>query len=243
MGAQKKSNLLVMPSPTMATALFELGKKVQELQEEQKKVSEMAARAILHALDCKDHYTFGHSMRVTFYSLILGKELKLDKQTLYELELSALFHDIGKIGTPDRILLKEDRLNEEEFRIMKQHPVKSAEILDGFKGFEKISLNARHHHERWDGRGYPNNLKEEEIPLCSRIILIADTFDAMTSTRPYREGLAHDIAFKELKDCAGTQFDPKMVPKFIKGMKKEDSQQKDTFYIEVMDQEFTKKAA
>ncbi len=243
MGAAKKDNVIQLPSPVTAVALFELSKKVEELKEQQKNVSEMAARAILHALDCKDHYTFGHSMRVTFYAMILGKELELDDEQMYELQLSALFHDIGKIGTPDRILLKEERLTEEEFLIMKQHPVKSAEILDGFKGFEKIAKNARHHHERFDGRGYPDNLKEDEIPLFSRIILIADTFDAMTSTRPYREGLPHDVAFQELKDCAGTQFDPKLVPRFIEGMKKEDQKNQDTFYIDVMDEEFTKKAA
>jgi putative nucleotidyltransferase with HDIG domain len=247
MGLPKKkpddNNVLAMPSPTTAVALHQLGLEVSRLKKEQKKVSEMAARAILHALDCKDHYTFGHSMRVTFYSLILGKELGLDEEEMYELELSALFHDIGKIGTPDRILLKEDRLTEEEFLVMKQHPVKSAEILDGFSGFEKIAKNARHHHERFDGKGYPDNLKGEEIPFYSRIILIADTFDAMTSTRPYREGLAHDIAFQELKDFAGSQFDPDLVPKFIEGMKKEDAQDRDTFYIPVMEEEFTKKAS
>ncbi|MBL7665966.1 MAG: HD-GYP domain-containing protein [Bacteriovoracaceae bacterium] len=240
---QKKNNVLWMPPANLAMLLVSLANKIEELVEAQKKANEMAARAILHALDCKDHYTFGHSMRVTYYSLVLGKQLGCTPSELYELQLSALFHDIGKIGTPDRILLKEDRLTEEEFQIMKQHPVKSAEILDGFEGFEQISINARHHHERWDGKGYPDNLQGEEIPFFSRVILIADTFDAMTSTRPYREGLSHEVAFQELLDFAGSQFDPAMVPQFIEGMKKEDEKNKETFYISVMGEEFTKKAA
>ncbi len=243
MSAEKKNNVIALPSPITTVALYELSKKIEELKEQQKQVSEMAARAILHALDCKDHYTFGHSMRVTFYAMVLGRELGLDDEQMYELQLSTLFHDIGKIGTPDRILLKDERLTEEEFQIMKQHPVKSAEILDGFKGFERIARNARHHHERFDGRGYPDALQGEDIPLFSRIILIADTFDAMTSTRPYREGLPHDVAFQELRDCAGTQFDPKLVPLFIQGMQKENERGTETFYIDVMDEEFTKKAA
>lgn len=232
-----------MPSVTLSMTIMGLFKKIEELKDEQKHTYEMAARAILHALDCKDHYTYGHSMRVTYFALVLGKQLNLTEEQLYELELSTLFHDIGKIGTPDRILLKDDRLTEEEFQIMKLHPVKSAEILDGFEGFEQISKNARHHHERWDGKGYPDNLAKEEIPYFSRIILIADTFDAMTSTRPYREGLSHEIAYAELEEFAGIQFDPNLVPLFIEGMKTEDSKDEETFYVSVMEEEYTKKAA
>ena len=122
-------------------------------------------------------------MRVAHFSLLLGKELNLSEEELYQLEVASLFHDIGKVGTPDAILTKPTRLEEDEFVIMKEHPSLSGEILSSFTEFTDAAKFATHHHERFDGRGYPDNLKGDEIPLMSRIILIADTFDAMTSTR------------------------------------------------------------
>ena len=221
----------------------ELEKTVQKLKEEQRSVCEMAARSILYALDCKDHYTFGHSLRVTHFALALGKEMGFDEDTLYDLELSALFHDIGKIAVPDKVLLKPSRLTDEEFLQMKLHPTKSAEILNGFKPFEKVAKYAKHHHERFDGRGYPDGLKGEEIPLFSRIILIADTFDAMTSTRPYRKGLSYDVAFSELKEFSGSQFDPDLVEVFIAAMTKDKADKSKTFCLRIIEGEFEKDAA
>jgi HD-GYP domain-containing protein (c-di-GMP phosphodiesterase class II) len=167
----------------------------------------------------------------------------LSENELYELEVSALFHDIGKIGVPDAVLLKPSRLTEEEFLEMKLHPTKSYQILEDFPVFYKMAVNAKHHHERYDGRGYPDGLKGESIPLFSRIILIADTFDAMTSTRPYRKGLPFETAFSELQEFAGTQFDPIVVENFINAMKKEQSKNKATFNLKVIEGDFKKDAA
>jgi len=224
-------------------ALLNLTKENSELKHEQKKICEMAARTILHALDCKDHYTYGHSMRVAYFSLSLGREIGLNEDELYDLELAALFHDIGKIGVPDSVLLKPSRLTEDEFMAMKSHPSKSAEILEGFTHFDEVAKFAKHHHERWDGRGYPDGLKGEDIPLFSRIILIADTFDAMTSSRPYRKGLDYEVAYAELEEFSGSQFDPELAHAFIKAMKREVAKNEPTFKLSIVDGSFEKDAA
>mgnify|MGYP000976760935 CR=1 FL=1 len=169
--------------------------------------------------------------------------MKLSEGEIYELELSALFHDVGKIGVPDQVLLKPTRLTESEFLEMKLHPNKSAEILEGIPSLDQVAKNAKHHHERFDGRGYPAGMKGEEIPLFSRIILIVDTFDAMTSSRPYRKGLSYDIAFAELKEFSGTQFDPQLVEHFISAMKKEKAKNEETFSLFAYEGTFKKDAA
>ncbi len=204
---------------------------------------ELTVKSLLNALHCKDDYTWGHSLRVAFYCLSVGKEMNFSESELYELEVSALFHDIGKIGVPDAVLQKPSRLTEDEFLEMKLHPTKSAQILEEFPLFKSIAKNAKHHHERYDGRGYPDSLKNEEIPLFSRIILIADTFDAMTSTRPYRKGLPYEVAFQELIEFSGTQFDPVIVNHFISAMKKEQQKSEDTFTLKIVDGQFKKDAA
>lgn len=239
----KKNNVYEIPSKETAVSVMGLVSLVDDLKNQQKKILEMAVKTILNALDQKDHYTFGHSMRVAYYSLVVGKQLNLDDDKMYELELSALFHDIGKIGIPDNVLNKPARLEEAEFQIMKKHPEKSGEILSEFEGLEHIAKNARHHHERIDGRGYPDGLKGEEIPLFSRIILIADTFDAMTSTRPYRQGLPYEVAFEELRQFSGTQFDSNLVEMFIAGLTQEESRGENIFYLPIMKRSFDKKAA
>lgn len=226
---------------TDPTQLLEQENKA--LKQEQKKICEMAARTILHALDCKDHYTYGHSTRVAYFSLTLGREIGLSEDELYDLELSALFHDIGKIGVPDEVLNKPSRLTEDEFLQMKSHPEKSFEILQGFTHFEKVATFAKYHHERWDGRGYPEGLKGEDIPLFSRIILIADTFDAMTSTRVYRKGLDYEVAYAELEEFSGSQFDPELARAFVRAMKKEEDKQEKTFTLTIIDGLFNKDAA
>lgn len=239
----KKNNVFELPSLSTALSLLGMAAQVEDLKVKNKEISEQAARTILKALDVKDNYTFGHSMRVAYFSLVTGGEVGLSPEEMYELELSALFHDIGKIGTPDAVLNKPSRLSEEEFQIMKQHPEKSFEILQSFPHFEKIAAGARLHHERFDGKGYPLGLKGDEIPMAARIILIADTFDAMTSTRPYRKGLPYEVAFEELIQFSGTQFDPHLVKMFIQGMKKEALKGEDQFFIPLMDKKFDKNAA
>jgi len=239
----KKSNVIPINSVVTTLALHNLSLQVQKLQQKQKESYETAVKSILYALDLKDHYTYGHSLRVAFFSLLLGRELGLTEEEIYDLEMAALTHDIGKIGVPDSVLLKPSRLTEEEFNLMKSHPEKSAEILNKFPHFEKIAKDVMHHHERFDGRGYPYNLKGEDIPLGSRIILIGDTFDAMTSSRPYRKGLPQEVAFKELHDYSETQFDPHLVKKFISAMKKENSRQEEHFNLTILEGSFKKDAA
>ena len=239
----KKDNVISLPHLVSGLAMMNLTKEVEDLKSVRKDILEMSVRALLKALECKDDYTFGHSMRVAFYSLQLGKEYGLSDEQLYDLELAALFHDIGKIGVPDSVLLKPARLDEDEFLKMKKHPELSAEILKGFAPFEEAAKFAKHHHERYDGRCYPDGMAGEDIPLYSRIILIADTFDAMTSTRPYRKGLPYEVAFEELREFAGSQFDPNLVEFFIKAMERDQAQNQPTFALGIIDGEFKKDAA
>ncbi len=213
------------------------------IKEIKKEFFELSIKSLLAALKCKDDYTWGHSLRVAYFCVSVGKEMGFSTDELYELEVSALFHDLGKIGVPDAVLKKPSRLTDEEFLEMKLHPSKSFEILQDFPIFDKMAINAKYHHERFDGRGYPEGLKGEDIPLFSRIILIADTFDAMTSTRPYRKGLPFEVAFAELREFAGTQFDPMVVEKFISCMTKEQSKNESTFTLQVIRGDFKKDAA
>tara|TARA_B100000029_G_scaffold421722_1_gene428113 strand:+ start:1202 stop:1933 length:732 start_codon:yes stop_codon:yes gene_type:complete len=242
---KKKDNENVISLPQLLTniTLMNLTDQVNNFEKKEKEILEMAARSILLALDMKDAYTFGHSTRVAFYSQELGKEVGLSSEELYQLELASLFHDIGKIGIPDNILLKPTRLSQDEFTIMKTHPERSEEVLKNFSPFEKIAKYARHHHERYDGKGYPDNLKGEDIPYFSRIILISDTFDAMTSDRPYRKGLPYDVAFSELEEFAGSQFDPKLSKVFVKAMEKDQKKNENVFKLTIFQDDFNKKAA
>ena len=240
---KKKSNVISLNSVVASTALLKMSREIDSLKQNHKKTCEMAARAILYALDLKDHYTFGHSVRVAYFSVAAGKKLNLLEQDLYDLELAALFHDIGKIGTPDKLLNKPERLIPEEFETMKLHPLQSYEILQRFEAFEQIATYAKHHHERYDGRGYPDQLKGEDIPLFSRIILISDTFDAMTSSRPYRKGLPYQVAFDELRQFSGSQFDPHLVKVFIDALKEIHEKSEETFEISILEGKFKKAAA
>ena len=181
-------------------------------------------RSIISSLEEKDGYTHGHSLRVAEYSLMLGKSIGLSEKELRELEIAALLHDIGKIGIPDSVLLKPAKLTVAEFEIMKSHPQRSGKILEQIASLRALIPAIRHHHERYDGLGYPDGLKGNEIPLYARIILIADTFDAMTSTRPYRLALDRETALRELQRCSGSQFDGYLVEKFIEATIKQNSQ-------------------
>lgn len=172
-------------------------------------------RAISNALDTKDSYTNGHSLRVTLYSMILAKELNLEEDYMEDIEIAGLLHDIGKIAMPKSILCKNGRLTDEEFLVMKSHPVRGEKIVINIKKLQMISEWVKSHHEKWDGTGYPDGLAGTGIPLAGRIIALADTYDAMTSTRPYRTALAHEVAIAEIARCAGTQFDPELAKKFV----------------------------
>lgn len=173
-------------------------------------------RAISNALDTKDSYTNGHSLRVTLYSMILAKELNLDNAYMEDIEIAGLLHDIGKIAMPKSILCKNGKLTDEEFMVMKSHPVRGEKIVINIKKLQMISEWVKAHHEKWDGTGYPDGIAGEQIPLAGRIIALADTYDAMTSTRPYRTALPHDVAINEIKRCSGTQFDPVLAELFVR---------------------------
>lgn len=163
------------------------------------------------AVDAKDEYTRGHSDRVAALAVEIGRASGFDADELEELRVAGLFHDIGKIGTADDILLKTDTLDEAEYEEIKRHPVKGAMILSAVSMFEGIVPAIRHHHERFDGKGYPDGLAGEDIELSARIVAVADAFDAMTSDRQYRTHLTIDDAIDQLRDGAGTQFDPEVV--------------------------------
>ena len=166
-------------------------------------------------VEAKDPYTRGHSDRVSEFSVLIGKKMGLDEATLHTLKIGGLFHDIGKIGIPDSILLKESELSDDEYSQIKNHPTIGAHILGDAKVFKDILPMVKHHHERFDGRGYPSGLAGTDIPLIARIAAVADTFDAMTSKRTYRNSLPLDFVKEEIKKCSGTQFDPEIAGIFL----------------------------
>ncbi len=172
--------------------------------------------AIAKAVDAKDVRTSQHSFRVSQYSVMIGKELGFSDEQCENLRKAALMHDIGKIGIPDSILNKPSRLTDEEYAIMKSHVTRGAEILKGFTLIDHVVEGALHHHERYDGRGYPSGMKGEEIPLYGRIIGVADAFDAMTANRVYRQQMDFEYVFNEMRNGCGTQFDPQCVDILLK---------------------------
>jgi putative nucleotidyltransferase with HDIG domain len=171
--------------------------------------------ALASAIDAKDAYTHGHSQRVARYAAALGRAVGFDDQEIERLELSAVLHDVGKIGVPEAILNKPERLTAAEMAVMRSHPEKGAEILSSIRAMRDVVPGVLHHHERFDGAGYPTKLKGQNIPLQARIILVADTFDAMTSSRPYRLALPIHVAMAELRRCSGSQFDPRLSEAFM----------------------------
>jgi len=176
--------------------------------------------SLVTAVDGKDHYTKAHSELVNKFSFSLAKEVNLSNEEIEALRIAALLHDIGKIGIPETILRKPGPLEKEEFELIKQHPILGAMMLDGPPLHRDHVIDAiKYHHERYDGKGYPGELKGKDIPLLARIIGIVDAYCAMITDRPYRKALTQEEAIAELKKCAGTQFDPELVDKFIKCLK------------------------
>ena len=170
-------------------------------------------------VDAKDPYTRGHSERVAEYSVLLGKEIGLNEEDIEILRIGGLFHDIGKIGVPDSVLLKPGKLTDEEFAEIKKHPTIGADILSTSVIFNNILSIVKHHHEKYNGTGYPDKLAGENIPYFARIAAIADTFDAMTSNRPYRSSLDLEYVINEFEKFSGIQFDPELAKAFISILK------------------------
>jgi HD-GYP domain len=168
------------------------------------------------ALDARDDYTAGHSRRVSEYSCAIAKALNISGGELEVIRIGALLHDIGKIGVTDSVLRKPSKLTSEEMAQVQQHPSIGRRILEGVRGFQQYLPIVELHHENWDGTGYPLHLPDVKVPLCARITHVADAYDAMTSARSYRSALSHEAAIRELKRCAGTQFDPEIVEALLR---------------------------
>ncbi|HEX8153490.1 MAG TPA: HD domain-containing phosphohydrolase, partial [Thermoanaerobaculia bacterium] len=186
-----------------------------------------SVRMLAAAIDAKDPYTRGHSERVARYSIAIGKNLNLPEKEMRNLRISALLHDVGKIGIDDRILRKPGALSDDEFEVMKGHPAKGAAIMSGVAQLIDIIPGMKYHHEKWGGGGYPDNLEAEQIPMQARIVAIADTFDAMTTNRPYQKAMELNYVVEKIKSFAGTRFDPRVVDAFVNAVKRGDIQIED----------------
>ena len=211
--------LLLVESGIKAISQMKLIKKInEELKDANQKLEKAYMESIetlRYTVEAKDPYTRGHSDRVAEYSVLIGKKLNLSDEDLKILQIGGLFHDIGKIGVPDSILLKTEKLTDDEYSEIKNHPSIGAHILSNATIFKNIIPIVKHHHEKYDGNGYPAKLKGEDIPLFARIAAIADTFDVMTSKRTYRDSLGLDVVKAEIERCKGTQFDPHLADIFL----------------------------
>jgi len=187
-------------------------------------------QALVGALEMKDTYTQGHAKRVTEYSLSIGSKLNLSETELRDLYLGAALHDIGKIGTDDNVLNKPEGLNLREETLVREHPLKGTLFIVGIENLSHIVPVILHHHERWDGKGYPGRLKGEQIPLHARIVCITDAFDAMMTNRSYRPALDKESAIRELTKEKGSQFDPFLVDVFIECLNDSPFEMKDFSY-------------
>lgn len=197
-------------------------KTIQKINEQLQNKNDELENAYLDTIgilrqtvEARDPYTRGHSDRVSEFAVLIGTKMGLDEQTLHTLKIGGLFHDIGKIGIPDSILLKESKLSDDEYSQIKNHPTIGAHILGNATVFQDIIPIVKYHHERYDGRGYPSQLAGTKIPLVSRITAIADAFDAMTSKRTYRDAVPIEKVKEEIERCSGTQFDPEIATLFL----------------------------
>ena len=211
--------LLLIESAVKSIEQMNMIKKInEELKESQEQLKNAyleSIQTLRYTVEAKDTYTRGHSDRVSEYSVLIGKYMNLPEEDLEILKIGGLFHDIGKIGIPDAILLKDSKLTDDEYSEIKNHPAIGKHILSNAKIFENIIPIVFHHHEKYDGNGYPEKLAGQNIPLHARIAAIADTFDAMTSKRSYRDALSLDIVRNEFARCSGTQFDPEILKVFL----------------------------
>lgn len=191
----------------------QLNEKNDLLNQQNEQIESLSMQTIsiiVNTLDAKDSYSEGHSRRVAEYSTKIAERLGFSKEEVHNIRIVALLHDIGKIGVPDSVLKKPGKLTDEEFALMKQHTIVGSDILKDIDMIPGVDIGTRYHHERYDGRGYPEGLKGEEIPYIARIIAVADSFDAMTSNRVYRKHLTYEQVLSELKKGEGTQFDPEI---------------------------------
>ena len=180
--------------------------------------------ALAAAVDAKDHYTKGHSEAVAKYAVAISNELHMTDEEKFSVRIAALLHDVGKIGMPDTILKNPGALSAEQRQIVRDHPAVGEQIVKQVPQLQKILPGILYHHERYDGTGYPCGLTGDHIPLLARIICVADSFDAMTSNRPYRQAMTSEVAVTQLRASAETQFDPRLVDAFVRWLKTEGAQ-------------------
>jgi|SRR5579863_7339522 HD-GYP domain-containing protein (c-di-GMP phosphodiesterase class II) len=189
--------------------------RVKELEQEVRSLRVALVCSFNQLLDLRDLNTGVHSTRLAEWGMRVGRDLGVDEGRMPDIEMGALLHDIGKVGVPDHILNKPGRLTQEEFEQIKRHPEFGWSVIRKLPGLEIASLYVLHHHENFDGTGYPAKLSGADIPIGARIVSVIDAFDAMVSSRPYREGLPVDEAIRRLRESSGTQFDPAVVQSFV----------------------------
>lgn len=209
--------LIIWISCFLALIIVRLNlKRYAEQQKRDEQIIEQTMRTIVNFIEAKDPNTMGHSLRVAQYSRMLAGSIGFSEEECRHIYYIALMHDCGKIYIPDEILTKPSKLTEEEYELMKKHTVYGRDILRDFTAIEGIGMGALSHHERYDGKGYPDGLAGEDIPIMARIICISDAFDAMNSHRCYRNALTPDVILSELKNNSGKQFDPVIIDRLLK---------------------------
>lgn len=210
--------MLMIVLSCMVFCYFFIRHKMKQLEADKmvyQKIVNQSLETFAHAIDAKDRDTNGHSIRVAEYSRELARRMGLSETEQEQIYYMGMLHDIGKIGIPDSILKKPDKLTEEEMKIIRNHPTIGGEILKDFTAIDGISEGARYHHERYDGTGYNEGLKGMDIPLYARIICVADCYDTMSSRRVYKEHKDEEYILNEFTQCSGKQFDPGIVPYMI----------------------------
>lgn len=204
-------------------AVQELNERLKGSLEDMELYSLGTMQALVSAVDAKDSYTARHSIAVTDYAVAIARRMGLPDSEVKDIERAGLLHDVGKIGTPESILLKGGKITPEEFEVIKKHSEMGGHIVEAVPFLSKLMPTVRGHHERWDGSGYPDGLAGGQIPLYARILAVADAFDAMTSERPYRLPVTTDAAAAELERCANSQFDPAVVAAMLEAVKSGDA--------------------
>jgi HD-GYP domain-containing protein (c-di-GMP phosphodiesterase class II) len=199
----------------MASNIEALVRKLKQALRQNQELFLETIRTLAAAIDAKDPYTRGHSERVSSYSMAISRHLALSQDEVFRVHIAAILHDVGKLGIRESILNKPGGLSDDEFEIMRQHPAIGAQIMSPIRMLKDIIPGIRNHHETWDGKGYPDRLKGDEIPMVARIIGVADTFDAMTTTRPYQQAMTLEYVLAKMRSMSGSRFDPNVIDAFM----------------------------
>jgi HD-GYP domain-containing protein (c-di-GMP phosphodiesterase class II) len=199
----------------MAGNIEALVRKLKQALRQNQELFLETIKTLAAAIDAKDPYTRGHSERVSSYSMAISRHLGLKQEEVFRIHIAAILHDVGKLGVKDGILNKPGGLSDDEFEIMRQHPAIGAQIMSPIRMLKDIIPGIRNHHETWDGTGYPDRLTADQIPMVARIIGVADTFDAMTTTRPYQQAMSLDYVLSKMKSMSGSRFDPLVIDAFL----------------------------